>query len=59
VAPFLSAARHFWPNYISTTQELGTALLAAAKRGTGKRIVEAGQIRELLESLSPSARSHS
>jgi len=59
VAPFLSAARHFWPNYISTTQELGKALLAAAKRGTGKRIVEAGQIRELLESLSESARSRS
>jgi uncharacterized protein YbjT (DUF2867 family) len=58
-APFLSAARHFWPNYISTTQELGKALLAAAKSATGKRIVEAGQIRELLESLSQSARSHS
>jgi len=52
VAPFLSAARHFWPNYISTTQELGKALLAAAKRGTGKRIVEAGQIRELLERVT-------
>jgi len=58
-APFLSAARHLWPNYISTTQELGKALLAAAKRGTGKRVVEAGQIRELLESLPESARSHS
>ncbi len=57
-APFLSAARHLWPNYISTTQELGKALLAAAKRSTGKRIVEAGQIRELLELLSQSARSH-
>ncbi len=59
VAPFLTAARHFWPNYISTTQELGKALLAAAKRSAGKRIVEAGQIRELLESLSQSARSRS
>jgi uncharacterized protein YbjT (DUF2867 family) len=59
VAPFLSAARHFWPNYISTTHELGKALLAAAKRGTEKRIVEAGQIRELLELLPESARNHS
>jgi hypothetical protein len=51
-APFLTAARHFWPNYISTTQELGKALLAAAKRGTEKRVVEAKQIREVLQSLS-------
>jgi hypothetical protein len=58
-APFLSAARHFWPNYISTTQELGKALLVAAKRGTEKRVVEAEQIRAVLESLSQSARSHS
>src|SRR6266403_4915388 len=54
IAPFLTPARHFWPSYISTTQELGKALLAAAKRGTGKRVVEAGQIRELLESLPES-----
>ena len=59
VAPFLSAARHFWPNYISTTQELGKAMLAAAKRSAGKRVVEAGQIRRLLESLPESARSDS
>jgi uncharacterized protein YbjT (DUF2867 family) len=51
-APFLSAARHFWPNYISTTQELGNALLAAGKRGTGRCVVEAKQIREVLQSLS-------
>jgi hypothetical protein len=57
IAPFLSAARHFWPNYISTTQELGKALLAAAKRGTGKRVIEAGQIREFLEPLPDSAKS--
>jgi uncharacterized protein YbjT (DUF2867 family) len=54
IAPFSNAARHFWPNYISTTQELGKALLVAAKRGTEKRIVEAGQIRTLLETLSRS-----
>ena len=48
-SPLLSAARHFWPQYISTTQELGRALLAAAKRGAGKRVVEARQIREVLQ----------
>jgi len=52
MAPFLSAARHFWPQYISTTQELGRALLAAAKHGTEKRVVEAGQIRGVLQALS-------
>jgi len=51
-APFLSAARQFWPNYISTTQELGKALLAAGKRGTGRCVAEAKRIREVLQSLS-------
>jgi uncharacterized protein YbjT (DUF2867 family) len=51
-SPLLSGARRFWPQYISTTQELGRALLAAAKRGTGKRVVEARQIREVLQELS-------
>ena len=54
-APFLSAARYLWPNYVSTTQELGKTLLAAAKYGTEKRVIEAGKIRTLLESLSKSA----
>src|SRR6266478_8292687 len=31
IAPFLSAARHFWPKHISSTQELGKTLLVAAK----------------------------
>jgi len=52
IAPFLTAARHFWPSHISTTQELGKTMLAAAKRGTEKRVVEAKQIREVLQSLS-------
>jgi hypothetical protein len=52
LAPFLSAARRIWPHYISTTRELGRALLVAAKHGTEKRIVEARQIREVLQSLS-------
>jgi len=52
IAPFLTAARHFWPSHISTTQELSKTLLAAAKRGMEKRVVEANQIREVLQSLS-------
>jgi len=52
IAPFLSAARHFWPKHISSTQELGKTLLVAAKRGKEKCVVEAKQIREILQSLS-------
>lgn len=51
LAPFLSALGRFWPRYVTTTQELGRAMLAAARHGTEKRIVEARQIREVLQSL--------
>jgi uncharacterized protein YbjT (DUF2867 family) len=50
--PLLTLARRIWPQYITTTEELGHAMLAAAKRGTEKRIVEATQIRGLLRSLA-------
>lgn len=52
MSPVVSLARHFWPQYTSTTRELGRAMLAAAKRGTEKRVVEAKQIREVLQALS-------
>ena len=51
-APILTVARRFWPQFVSTTEELGLALLAAAKRGTGKRVVEAKEISVLLQTLS-------
>jgi hypothetical protein len=50
--PILAVARRFWPQFVSTTEELGRALLAAAKRGTGKQVVEAKEIRVLLQTLS-------
>jgi len=50
--PILTVARRFWPQFVSTTEELGRALLAAAKRGTGKRVVEAKEISVLLQTLS-------
>ena len=49
--PFLTVFRKLLPNSISTTEELGQALLLAAKRGTGHRIVEANQIRKVLSEL--------
>src|SRR5207245_3807738 len=51
-APILTVARRFWPQFVSTTEELGRALLAAAKRETGKRVVEAKEIGVLLQTLS-------
>jgi len=51
-APLMSLARRSAPHYITTTQELGRAMLAAAKRGTEKRVVEATHIREILRQFS-------
>ena len=51
-SPLLTLARGFCPQYVTTTEELGLAMLAAAERGTEKRVVEAQQIRGLLQSLS-------
>jgi hypothetical protein len=48
---FLSLLRRLLPRYVTTTQELGQALLAAAKYGTEKRVVTADEIGTLLESL--------
>jgi len=47
-APLISLDTRSAPRYITTTQELGRAMLSAAKRGTEKRVVEATQIREIL-----------
>jgi uncharacterized protein YbjT (DUF2867 family) len=46
--PLLTFARRCWPKFVTTTQELGQAMLAAAKRGTGKQVVEAKEIRAVL-----------
>jgi uncharacterized protein YbjT (DUF2867 family) len=51
-ASLISLARRCAPRYITTTQELGRAMLSAAKRGTEKRVVEATQIREILRQFS-------
>jgi uncharacterized protein YbjT (DUF2867 family) len=50
--PLLTLARKIWPRYITTTQELGKAMLAAAKYGSEKRVVETSEIGGLLASLA-------
>jgi uncharacterized protein YbjT (DUF2867 family) len=43
-APLLSLLRRLFPNQITTTAEVGRAMLAVARRGYGKRILESGDI---------------
>jgi uncharacterized protein YbjT (DUF2867 family) len=50
--PLLTLARRFWPKFVTTTQELAQAMLAAAKRKTGKQVFEAKEIRAVLTSHS-------
>jgi len=50
--PLLTLARRFWPKYVTTTRELGQAMLAAAKRKTGKQVIESQEIRGVLASRS-------
>ena len=50
-APLLTLIRQVFPRYVTTTNELGRAMLGAAKHGTEKRVVEAKDIRALLGQL--------
>jgi len=49
--PLLTLMRRFFPQFVTSTDELGRAMVAAAGRGTEKRVVEANQIRGLLAFL--------
>jgi uncharacterized protein YbjT (DUF2867 family) len=53
--PLLPIARRLFPDYVVSTEQIGRALLAAAKRGSPKPILEAPDIRALaLSSDQPS-----
>lgn len=45
--PFLPLLRAIWPDRILTTELIGQAMLAAARRGTDKRLLESADIRRL------------
>jgi uncharacterized protein YbjT (DUF2867 family) len=49
--PLFRLLRWVAPRFVTTTAELGDALVAAATVGTEKRIVEAGEIRTVRDSL--------
>jgi hypothetical protein len=48
--PFHKYLLKKFPNNITTTEEIGQAMLAVAKHGHGPRIVENGELRELAQS---------
>jgi len=47
--PFLPLLRRAFPNRVLTTVEVGRAMLAVARHGYGKRILETGDIRAVLQ----------
>jgi uncharacterized protein YbjT (DUF2867 family) len=52
LSPVMPLFRRIAPNIIVTSQQLGRAMVAAAKRGAPKRILEVRDIRELAAGLS-------
>lgn len=42
--PLLPLARRLFPNYVLSTEQIGQAMLVAAKHGAPKRVLEAGDI---------------
>jgi uncharacterized protein YbjT (DUF2867 family) len=45
--PLIPWLRRRFPQYVTTTEQLGRAMLAAAKRGAPKRVLESGDINKL------------
>lgn len=46
-APLLPLARRFWPDQVLTTEQVGRAMLTAARNGAPKKILETADIRAL------------
>jgi uncharacterized protein YbjT (DUF2867 family) len=53
VGPLLPLLRAVFPKYVTTTELMGRAMLAAAKRGAPKRVLESSDINELGDLRSP------
>ena len=45
--PLLPLARRLFPNYVLTTEDIGKAMLNAARQGPGRRVLEIGDIARL------------
>ena len=53
--PFLSPLRALLPKQILSTEDMGRAMLAAARHGAGKAVLETADIRALSRSTSAPA----
>ena len=53
VSPAWSILQWLWPNGIITTEELGRAMILAARNGGAKRVLESGDLVALGRSLTP------
>jgi len=51
-ALLLPALRALFPNYVTTTEQLGKVIISLAKRGYEKPILEAGDINKLSATLA-------
>ncbi|HWH51567.1 MAG TPA: hypothetical protein VN651_08475 [Gemmatimonadaceae bacterium] len=47
LAPFVPVLRRAFPKYVTTTEQIGRAMLAVARHGAPKRILESEDINEL------------
>lgn len=47
--PLLPVLAWAFPNYVLTTRQIGRAMLAVARRGAGKRVLESKDIRAVLQ----------
>lgn len=56
LSPILPAVRRLFPRQVLTTREIGQAMLAVARRGYPKRILETADLRALLQTTVPSER---
>jgi uncharacterized protein YbjT (DUF2867 family) len=48
MSPVLPLLRRFFPQYITTTEKLGRAMIVVAKRGAPKQVLESKDINELV-----------
>lgn len=55
--PILPVAKSLFPNYVLSTEQIGRAMLIAAKHGASKRVLESPDIRALSSSPRPNASS--
>ena len=49
VAPLYPLLKAFFPRHVTTTEEIGRAMIAVARKGASKRVLESSDITEVVE----------